>query len=77
MKIGDLDFFEASKERLKDAKSMYEAANRGEVSYAASLYLHGLAVECLGRAFRAKLDLPFDDKHDLRKLLSKEVEGCH
>ncbi len=73
MKIGKEEYFEASQERLKDAISLYRAANHDQASYAACLYISGLAVECLARAYRAMLQLSFDDKHDIRRLFSPEI----
>ena len=63
--FGADDYFQASIERMQQARSLFED---GE-SYALSMYCSGLAVECLLRAFRWLHDRSFDGRHDLRELL--------
>lgn len=58
------NYFEAARERLADAQLLYEAKR-----YTVSLYISGLAVECLRRAFRLRKDAQFDARHDLIELL--------
>ncbi len=38
--------------------------------YASAIYLAGVAVECILRAYRLRVDPEFDRRHDLRQLLS-------
>ncbi len=64
MHIEAMDYFEAAQERLVDARLLYEKQR-----YALSLYISGLAVESMLRAFRALKDPHFDARHDLPKLL--------
>jgi len=58
------NYFEAAQERLTDAQLLYE-----EKRYAVSLYISGLAIECLLRAFRFLKNRQFDARHDLIELL--------
>jgi hypothetical protein len=38
--------------------------------YSSAIYLAGVAVECILRAYRLRVDPEFDSRHDLRRLLS-------
>ena len=62
--VGD-EYFAAAGERMRQAREVHD---RGR-SYALSMYLGGLAVECLLRAFRWRKDRSFDGRHDLGDLL--------
>ncbi len=73
MKFRAEDYYYAAQERFRDAESLYQSACKGDSSFSASLYLSGLAVECMARAYRVKLGLPFDDKHDIHKLFETRV----
>jgi hypothetical protein len=64
MRIQATDYFETAQERLVDAQLLYDNKR-----YALSLYISGLAVECLLRAFRLLKDPHFDARHDLTELL--------
>ncbi len=52
-------------ERVLQARAVHDAGR----SYALAMYLSGLAVECLLRAFRWDKDRSFEGRHDLRELL--------
>jgi HEPN domain-containing protein len=65
MKISEPeDYFQAGLERLRQAQALYD---RGD-SYALAMYVTGVSVECLLRAFKMLRDPTFDEKHDLRRL---------
>jgi HEPN domain-containing protein len=51
--------------RIRAAEQLHEAA-----IYASAIYLAGVAVECILRAYRVRKDPEFDSRHDLRELLS-------
>jgi HEPN domain-containing protein len=57
-------YFRASLERIEQARLLYGQGS----SYALSMYVAGLAVECLLRAFKLKRDPTFDERHDLLRL---------
>ena len=65
MQFRDRDYYRASLERLRQAESLY---SKGD-AYALAIYCGGLAVECLLRAFRWKVDKSFDGRHNLSELL--------
>lgn len=44
---------------------------RDSSSYALCIYIAGLAVECMLRAFKGKSGLTFDEKHNLKKLFAE------
>lgn len=58
-------YYRAALERMTQAHLLY----REQSSYALCMYVAGLAVECMLRAFKGKRDEPFDEKHDVRILL--------
>lgn len=57
-------YFEASVEHIKSARILHEDMRQ----YPLAIYVSGLAVECLLRAFRALKSGVFDERHDLREL---------
>ncbi|MFO0966165.1 MAG: HEPN domain-containing protein [Gemmataceae bacterium] len=57
-------YFQAATERLGQAQHLYTEGK----SYALSMYIAEVAIECLLRAFKGLSDLTFDEKHDLLKL---------
>lgn len=57
-------YLQAAMERIEQAGWLYEQ----KASYALVIYLAGLAVECLFRAFKARRDPTFDERHDLKLL---------
>jgi hypothetical protein len=56
-------YYRAARERIIEASVLYDRQCHG-----LSMYVAGLAVECLLRAFRAKKDPVFDSRHDLQLL---------
>jgi HEPN domain-containing protein len=65
MKIDEPEtYYRASLERIRQASILY----REEESYALAIYLAGVAVECMLRAFKMRKDPTFDERHDLRRL---------
>ncbi len=65
MRIEARSYYEAAQERLLEANILYQSRRFG-----LSLYVAGLAVECLFRAFRSLVDPYFEARHDLPELLS-------
>jgi HEPN domain-containing protein len=57
-------YYRAACERIADARVLYDKGRHG-----LCLYVSGLAVECLLRAFVWKKSRVFDGRHDLMKLL--------
>jgi hypothetical protein len=57
-------YFRAALERMGQAVGLYHQEN----SLALAMYVAGLAVECLLRAFKGKRDPTFGEKHDLLRL---------
>ncbi|MBM3957739.1 MAG: HEPN domain-containing protein [Gemmatimonadetes bacterium] len=53
----------AAEERAAEAVGLH-----GEGRYALAHYVAGLAVECMLRAYRVRVDPQFDSRHDLREL---------
>jgi hypothetical protein len=60
------DYFQAGLQRMSQAWNLYNEVEGG--SYALAMYVSGVAVECLLRAFKRRRDTTFDEKHDLRRL---------
>lgn len=58
-------YYSASMERLTDAARLHQAER-----YVASVYLSGVAVECMLRAYRSRTDPTFDSRHDLTSLMT-------
>jgi hypothetical protein len=65
MQFNAEQYYQASLERMKQAKKLYEIGT----AYALAMYCGGLAVESLLRAFRWKHDPSFEGRHDLSDLL--------
>ncbi|NQU20881.1 MAG: hypothetical protein HQ567_06325 [Candidatus Nealsonbacteria bacterium] len=65
MQFRDKEYYRASMERLRQAETLH---SKGD-AYALAIYCGGLAVECLLRAFRWKVDRSFEGRHDLSDLL--------
>lgn len=80
------DYYEAAQERLSQAELLFDLPPecRGNFSggvYALAVYLAGVAVESMLRAYRLKVDKRFDSRHDLDKWfvaseLDKRLEDC-
>jgi len=60
------DYFQVALQRMGQAWDLYGEAEGG--SHALAMYVSGVAVECLLRAFKRRRDATFDEKHDLRRL---------
>lgn len=63
------DLKEAALERITTARHLFEESEQAGGSLSASIYLAGVAVECILRAYRMKRDPEFDSRHDLADLL--------
>lgn len=64
MKLTAEHYYQTARERLTESGVLYH-----DSCYALSMYVAGLAVECLLRAFKLKRDPTFDEKHDIQRLL--------
>jgi hypothetical protein len=64
-------YYRAALERMAQSVSLY---TRDE-SYSLCMYVAGLAVECLLRAFRLLHDPTFDEGHDIQRLY--KASGIH
>lgn len=64
MTFNPTHYLEASQERIKTAYKLQKDAR-----FVAAIYLAGLAVECLLRAYRTRRNPQFDARHDLGDLL--------
>ncbi len=60
MKLLAVHYLEAAQERRDEAWHLYENGR-----YVGALYLTGVAVECLLRAYRVRRGLPFQARHNL------------
>lgn len=65
MKFKAEEYYQASLERMEQAKSVY----RDGTAFALAMYCGGLAVESLLRAYRWTEDASFEGRHDLPELL--------
>ena len=57
-------YLAAAQERVAELKELYKAER-----YVMTHYVAGVAVECVLRAYRYRLDPEFDARHDLYRLL--------
>ena len=57
-------YFQTAIQRIRQAQYLY---NEG-TSFALAIYVGGVAVECLLRAFKGRRDPTFDEKHNLLRL---------
>jgi hypothetical protein len=57
-------YFQTAAQRIRQAQHLYEAG----ASFALAIYVGGLAVECLLRAYKGRRDPTFDERHDLARL---------
>lgn len=64
MRIDAIDYFTAAKERLAEANLLYEKER-----YALAIYVAGVAVESLLRAYIVRINPKFEAAHDLYLLL--------
>lgn len=59
------EYYRASLERMRQARAIYQSGS----SFALAMYVGGLAVECLLRAYRWAANPSFEGRHDLADLL--------
>ncbi len=59
-------YFQAATQRMRQAHVLYEEGH----SFALAIYVGGVAVECMLRAFKGRRDPTFDEKHDLLRLFA-------
>ena len=59
-------YFQTAAERMRQAQHLHHEGS----SFALAIYVGGVAVECLLRAFKGRRDPTFDEKHDLLRLFS-------
>jgi hypothetical protein len=59
-------YFQTATQRMRQARYLHEEGS----SFALSIYVGGVAVECLLRAFKGRRDPTFDERHDLLRLFA-------
>ena len=59
-------YFRAAIQRMEQARYLYQEGR----SFALSIYVGGVAVECMLRAFKLLRDPSFDERHNLLRLFS-------
>jgi hypothetical protein len=59
-------YFQTAIQRIRQAQYLYDEG----ASFALAIYVGGVAVECLLRAFKGRRDPTFDEKHDLLRLFA-------
>lgn len=59
-------YFQTATQRMRQAQHLFDDGS----SYALTIYVGGVAVECLLRAFKGRRDPTFDEKHDLLLLFA-------
>ena len=59
-------YFQAAIQRMEQARHLYRQGR----SFALSIYVGGLAVECMLRAFKLRRDPSFDERHNLLRLFA-------
>lgn len=64
MKFSSENYYHAAVERMEQAHVLYRHAS----SYALTMYVAGVAVECMLRAFKLRRDPSFDERHNLLRL---------
>jgi len=69
MKLDAHDLKEAAAQRITTARHLFETGDHDTKHYSSAIYIAGVAVECILRAYRFKQDPQFDSRHDLAKLL--------
>jgi hypothetical protein len=57
-------YFQTATQRMRQARNLFEDGS----SYALAIYVGGVAVECLLRAFKGRRDPTLDEKHNLLRL---------
>ncbi|HEY2154426.1 MAG TPA: HEPN domain-containing protein [Isosphaeraceae bacterium] len=74
MKLTAEDYLSAATERLEEARSVYDDSGANG-RYVLAIYLAGVAVECVLRAFIIKKGRPMDTGHDLVALFVQSGLG--
>ena len=59
-------YFQTATQRMRQAHYAYKEGS----SYALAIYVGGVAVECLLRAYKGRRDPTFDERHDLLRLFA-------
>ena len=59
-------YFRAAIQRMRQARYLYKEGR----SFALSIYVGGVAVECMLRAFKLLRDRSFDERHNLLRLFA-------
>ncbi|HET6880744.1 MAG TPA: hypothetical protein VFI31_11350 [Pirellulales bacterium] len=59
-------YFQTATQRMQQAHYLYREGD----SFALAIYVGGVAVECLLRAFKGRRDPTFDEKHNLLRLFA-------
>jgi len=59
-------YFQTATQRMRQAQHLYEEG----ASFALAIYVGGVAVECMLRAFKGRRNPTFDEKHDLLRLFA-------
>ena len=65
MKFTGDEYYRSAVDRMRQARGLHDS----DTSYALAMYVSGLAVECMLRAFRWRKDRSFEGRHDLEDLL--------
>lgn len=86
MEFKPRDYYEAAHERLSQAELLFDVSPEGVKDrrgdrYVVVVYLAGVAVECMLRAYRLKESKQFDSRHQLAELfveskLDARLEAC-
>jgi hypothetical protein len=66
MDFRPVHYFRAAVQRMEQARYLYQEGR----SFALSIYVGGVAVECMLRAFKLLRDPSFDERHNLLRLFS-------
>jgi hypothetical protein len=59
-------YFQTALQRMHQAQYLYDEGS----SFALAIYVGGVAVECMLRAFKGRRDPAFDERHDLLRLFA-------
>src|SRR5438552_4205396 len=57
-------YFQTATQRMRQAQHLFQEGS----SFALAIYVGGVAVECMLRAFKGRRDSTFDERHDLLRL---------
>ena len=64
MKFNDQQYLDCSRLRVESARKLHK-----ECRFSAAIYLAGVGIECLLKAYIVRQNPEFDERHDLRDLL--------